>query len=124
MFANAISRKRADQALRESEARLSLAAASAGAGLWILDIAGGHFWLTDKTRELLGVASDEELTFDRFINLIHPEDRERVAVPRSRPRSRAWSPGLNTVSSAPTGRFAGWSHSADLTAHRLGRRNP
>ncbi len=49
-----IARKRADQALRESEARLSLAAASAGAGLWILDIASGHFWLTDKARELLG----------------------------------------------------------------------
>ena len=78
VFANAISRKRADQALRESEARLSLAAASAGAGLWILDVASGHFWLTDKARELFGVASDEELTFDRFINLIHPEDRERV----------------------------------------------
>jgi formate hydrogenlyase transcriptional activator len=38
VFANAIARKRADQALRESEARLSLAAASAGAGLWILDL--------------------------------------------------------------------------------------
>ena len=78
VFANAISRKRADQALRESEARLSLAAASAGAGLWILDIAGGHFWLTDKARELLGLAPDAELTFDRFISLIHLEDRERV----------------------------------------------
>jgi formate hydrogenlyase transcriptional activator len=78
VFANAIARKRADQALRESEARLSLAAASAGAGLWILDVASGHFWTTEKTRELFGVASEEEMTFDRLINLIHPEDRERI----------------------------------------------
>jgi formate hydrogenlyase transcriptional activator len=78
VFANAIARKRADQALRESEARLSLAAASAGAGLWILDVASGRFWLTDKTKELFGVASEERMTFEHFINRIHPEDRERI----------------------------------------------
>jgi formate hydrogenlyase transcriptional activator len=78
VFANAVARKRADQALKESEARLSLAAASAGAGLWILDVASGHFWLTDKTKELLGLASGQGLTLDHFINLIHPEDRDRV----------------------------------------------
>lgn len=78
VFANAIARMRADQALREGEARLSLAAASAGAGLWILDFASGHFWTTDKTRELFGVATDEKVTFEHFINRIHPEDRERI----------------------------------------------
>ena len=50
IFANAIARKRADQALRESEARLSLAAASAGAGLWILDVSSDRFWTTDKNK--------------------------------------------------------------------------
>ncbi len=44
VFANALARKRADQALRESEARLSLAAASAGAGLWMLDAVNNRFW--------------------------------------------------------------------------------
>ena len=78
VFANAIARKRADQALRESEARLSLAAASAGAGLWMLDVANDRFWVTDKARELLGLASDEEVTLERFINRIHPEDRDRI----------------------------------------------
>jgi formate hydrogenlyase transcriptional activator len=78
VFANAIARKRADQALRESEARLSLAAASAGAGLWILDFASGRFWTTDKARELHGLSSDEDLTFGRFVSLIHPEDREKI----------------------------------------------
>jgi PAS domain S-box-containing protein len=37
IFANALARKRADQAQRESEARLSLAADAAAAGLWSLD---------------------------------------------------------------------------------------
>jgi formate hydrogenlyase transcriptional activator len=78
VFANALARKRADQALRESEARLSLAAASAGAGLWILDFASGRFWTTEKARELHGLTSEEELTFGRFVSLIHPEDREKI----------------------------------------------
>ena len=39
IFANALARKRADQTLRESEARLTLATASAEAGLWELDYA-------------------------------------------------------------------------------------
>jgi formate hydrogenlyase transcriptional activator len=78
VFANAIARKRADQALRESEARLSLAADSAGAGLWILDFATGVFWLTEKARKSYGLASDEEMDFERFINLIHPDDRDRI----------------------------------------------
>ena len=39
VFANALARKRADEALRESEERLALAADSAEAGLWVLDYA-------------------------------------------------------------------------------------
>jgi formate hydrogenlyase transcriptional activator len=78
VFANAIARKRADQALRQSEARLSLAAESAGAGLWIMNVESGLFWATDRTKELIGLAPSEELTFERFINLIHPEDRARI----------------------------------------------
>ncbi|MCF7818262.1 MAG: GAF domain-containing protein, partial [Kiritimatiellales bacterium] len=38
VFANALERKRVEQALRLSETRLSLAAASAGAGLWSLNL--------------------------------------------------------------------------------------
>ena len=36
-FANALDRKRADEALRESEARLSLATHAAGVGLWMAE---------------------------------------------------------------------------------------
>jgi formate hydrogenlyase transcriptional activator len=78
VFANAIARKRADHALRQSEARLSLAAESAGAGLWIMNVESGLIWATDRSKELVGLAPSEELTFERFINLIHPEDRARI----------------------------------------------
>ena len=48
VFGNALARKRADEALRESEERLSLAADSAEAGLWTLDYSTGVFWATDR----------------------------------------------------------------------------
>jgi len=78
VFANALERKRADQKLRDSEARLSLAATSANAGLWTLEPETGHIWATEKTYELLGFSPREGLNVDKFLELVHPEDREIV----------------------------------------------
>ena len=78
VFANALARKRADETLRESEARLSLATSASGVGLWIMEPETGHVWVTPKTRELFHFAPDEELNYESFFKVIHPEDRERV----------------------------------------------
>ncbi len=78
VFANALERKRAEQKLRDSEARLDLAAASANAGLWTLEAETGRVWATEKTNELFGLSPREEMTLDRFVALVHPEDRETV----------------------------------------------
>lgn len=78
LFDNALARKRADQELRDSEARLSLAADAAAAGLWRLDPATRCFWVTQKTRELFAFGNDEVVSLDRFIDLVHPEDREMM----------------------------------------------
>jgi formate hydrogenlyase transcriptional activator len=78
VFANALDRKHADQKLRESEARLSLAAASAGAGLWTLEPETGRLWATEKALELFGLAPDEQVSFERVISFVHPEDRDLI----------------------------------------------
>jgi formate hydrogenlyase transcriptional activator len=78
VFANALARKRAEQALCASEARLTLAAASANAGLWELDLETRRFWVTDKARNLFGIPLDSELILDSFLTFVHPEDRERI----------------------------------------------
>jgi formate hydrogenlyase transcriptional activator len=78
VFANALARKRADETLRESEARLSLATSAAGMGLWIMEPETGHVWVTPKTRELFHFAPDEELNDESFFQVICPEDRERA----------------------------------------------
>jgi len=77
IFANTLARKRFEFRLRESEARLRLAITAAGVGTWIMEIDTGQVWATAKTRELFLLASDEELTYDRFVKAIHPEDRGR-----------------------------------------------
>ena len=79
IFINALVRKRSDEILRESEERLNLAADSAEAGLWSYNLSTGHFWLTQKTRELFGFPLDEDVTFDRFLALVHLDDRDLVS---------------------------------------------
>lgn len=78
IIASTLARQRADQALHESEARLSLAADAAGAGLWRLNLASSQFWLTSQTRELFNFTADEVVTFERFLSVVHPDDQELI----------------------------------------------
>jgi len=71
-------RRRAEQFLSESEERLSLAAASANAGLWSLSEDTGQVWATDKIRELFGFPPHVELNYEDVLRMIHSEDRKRV----------------------------------------------
>ena len=72
------SRKRLGEALEESEARLSLSATSANAGLWHWEPATGHLWATDKAREMFGLALEENISFGRLLAIVHPDDRDRL----------------------------------------------
>ena len=85
VFTNALARRRHELALRESEARLSLAADSAEAGLWTLDYHAGIFWATGRTRAIFGYAPEEIITLKRFQASVHPDDWDLVrrAVERS-----------------------------------------
>ena len=85
VFTNALARRRTDEALRESEERLSLAADSADAGLWVLDYATRVFWVTGRTRSIFGFSPDEVITMERFEAVVHPDDLGlvREAIERS-----------------------------------------
>jgi two-component system sensor kinase FixL len=71
-------RGRAEEALRESEARTNLAANAANLGLWVWDIRNDKFLVTEKWRRLFGFAESEPVNFDRWLQLVHPEDRRRM----------------------------------------------
>src|SRR6266516_5177129 len=67
-----------EAALRESEARINLAANAANLGLWIWNIPGDDLWVTEKWRKLFGFADSERVTFARLLQVVHPGDRERM----------------------------------------------
>ncbi|PYI98146.1 MAG: hypothetical protein DME98_05565 [Verrucomicrobia bacterium] len=67
-----------EAALRESEARINIATNAANLGLWLWNIPGDQLRVTQKWRELFGFPDSEPVTFDRLLQLVHPEDRERM----------------------------------------------
>jgi PAS domain S-box-containing protein len=64
----------------ELEERLSLAADSAGAHFWHLEIDSGRIGTTEKTKEFFGFFPGRELDLEGFLSIVHPEDRERLRL--------------------------------------------
>ena len=71
-------RLRAEAFLRESEERLNLATASAGAGLWAIDKTTRQIRLTNRARELFGLSEVKTPDVEHLLSAIHPDDRERM----------------------------------------------
>src|SRR5262245_10369844 len=67
------------RALHASAERLRLAIRAAELCLWDYDVTARRLEWTEECRALFGVASDAEVTHDRFLAAVHPEDRERAA---------------------------------------------
>ena len=68
-----------EQKLRESEQRLELAAGAGDLGLWDWDVARDDVWMTRECRTLFGYGADEAVGLMRFLQTVHPDDREAVA---------------------------------------------
>jgi two-component system, LuxR family, sensor kinase FixL len=82
----AIERKRAEEALRERDARINLAAESADLAFWVL-YPEGDAWMSDKGRRIYGFDSNLPLTCDLILSRVHPD--ERAAVKADYDRARA-----------------------------------
>jgi len=78
IFVSALERRKAEQGLRQSEARLSLAVNSAEAGLWELDCSTGIFWTNEQARKIFGVGLEEVISMERFESTVHRDDIELV----------------------------------------------
>ncbi len=86
-------RRLAERSLRESEQGMSLAADAANLGIWIRDLVGDEIWAIDKWRELFGFEKSERLDMRRFLQRLHPEDRDAVSQALSvafRPSESNW----------------------------------
>lgn len=72
-------RKLVELALRESEERLDLAIRGADLGLWDWNLLTDEITRSEKSIELLGQSPEDlNISYNRWIELIHPEDQERV----------------------------------------------
>jgi PAS domain S-box-containing protein len=85
LFVGCLERREMLSGLRLAEARVSLAADSAEAGLWTLDPRSGLFWLTERARTIYGYSPEEVVTVERLEASVHPDDRDsvRAAIDRA-----------------------------------------
>lgn len=66
------------EALRRSEERLKLALDATHMGLWEWDAATNELMWTDELKRLFGLDPQEDITYQRYIELVHPEDRQAL----------------------------------------------
>jgi PAS domain S-box-containing protein len=71
-------RRRIAAELEEQRRRLELAVEATGLGFWEWDVATGRLTWSDRNRALFGLAADAPVTIARYMQLVHPEDVERV----------------------------------------------
>jgi PAS domain S-box-containing protein len=71
-------RKQTEIALKESEERLNLAIVASGTGMWFWNLVEATLEWTDRCKTLFGLPVDAELSYEKFISILHPEDRDRT----------------------------------------------
>jgi PAS domain S-box-containing protein len=66
---------RAESSLRESEERYALAIRSANDGLWEWELERNTIAFSPRWRAMLGVSTDDTMSHAKWLELIHPDDR-------------------------------------------------
>ena len=74
------SRRRAQSEQAGAEHHMRMAAAAAGVGLWTHDLARGTYWANHEHRAILAIGDDEVPDLGERLDLVHEEDRARVAA--------------------------------------------
>lgn len=74
---------------QEVAQQLEMAAESAEASLWRLDLATGGLRLGGRFRQMFDLPLDTEATLERLLSVVHPEDRQTARRVMSSPRAIA-----------------------------------
>ena len=64
--------------LRESRERLQLATEAADIGTFDFFPSTGELQLSDRSREMFGIPPDMKVTYETYLNAVHPDDRHIV----------------------------------------------
>ena len=73
-----IEQTRAVQALREQEERTRLATEAAELGMWFWNIPQNELVWTERCKALFGIAPEVPMSYERFLEALHPDDRDRT----------------------------------------------
>jgi diguanylate cyclase (GGDEF)-like protein/PAS domain S-box-containing protein len=73
--------RKAEEALRESEERMRLAAQAASFGTYDVNVAAGEVFLSPELKTLFGVTADgvSRVPLSQGLQFVHPDDHERVS---------------------------------------------
>jgi two-component system sensor kinase FixL len=74
-FFDATHNRQAQKALQESEERLRLAEHAAGLGVFDRDLANNTLHWDERSLEILGLAQGAQINYEKFQNIIYPDDR-------------------------------------------------
>ncbi|HEY3275318.1 MAG TPA: MASE3 domain-containing protein [Syntrophorhabdaceae bacterium] len=78
VFHDVTSKRKAQQELRESEDRLRVAVESAELGTWDFDPLTGDMKSSERCNAIFGVPGASRVDYQLFLDLLHPDDRDRV----------------------------------------------
>lgn len=78
MVSDITARKEMELALRKSEAQLVKAQEVAQTGSWELDIPANRLTWSEEAYRIFGIAPGTPLTYDLFMQRVHPDDRAAV----------------------------------------------
>ncbi|WP_340647280.1 HWE histidine kinase domain-containing protein [Phenylobacterium sp.] len=70
----------ADEALRLSERRLSLATEAAGLGVWDWDLSANTMVYSEQAKAIYGFPADEPVTYETVRDATHPDDYPRTSA--------------------------------------------
>ena len=71
-------RQQVEASLKLSEERLRLATEAADIGMWFWNISAAELVWTPRCKTLFGLEPDAEITYERFLETLHPDDRDRT----------------------------------------------
>lgn len=66
------------EALKKSEERLALTLQASNMGTWEWNLETNEHTWSDEAKKLFGLKSSDDFTYEQYINMVHPEDRDRM----------------------------------------------
>jgi PAS domain S-box-containing protein len=82
-FSDMSDRRHAEEALRESQQRYAQATTAGHVGVWDFDVESGRIHTDPLFSQIIGLPPDTELSHGKWLELIHPDDKERMLAIRA-----------------------------------------